>query len=249
MDDKLKQVLHKVELLCEQNPEFAAALKENLGLATASTPTIQESKVDEIEKYLGLDYKLDDVLPENTVYRNIDYSFIKNSAVRDCLICDFREMMRYRCGTRSHKADFDEFCKYAHFQLEGLANYFMEVWCSPKPAESLSVIEKAQTNILANWMPDWDKPKNMESWKTIYDIDYNTKITAILKFLQLSNRKIENDYVPIIIKNIRLVRNGANHRGEGMTQSDILQKWVQKLPWTQVGGAIALFTESIKEYN
>lgn len=32
MDKKLEQVLHKVELLCEQNPEFALELKEKLGI-------------------------------------------------------------------------------------------------------------------------------------------------------------------------------------------------------------------------
>ena len=33
MDDKLLQVLHKVEQLCEQNVEFATALKESLSVA------------------------------------------------------------------------------------------------------------------------------------------------------------------------------------------------------------------------
>ena len=32
MDEKLEQVLHKVELLCEQNPEFADKLRGKLSI-------------------------------------------------------------------------------------------------------------------------------------------------------------------------------------------------------------------------
>ena len=40
MDDKLQQVLHKVELLCEQNPEFASALREKLGAVAAVSNSV-----------------------------------------------------------------------------------------------------------------------------------------------------------------------------------------------------------------
>ena len=50
MDDKLNQVLHKVELLCEQNPEFATALKEKVG-TTAILAESSDSQLDEIYEY------------------------------------------------------------------------------------------------------------------------------------------------------------------------------------------------------
>ena len=42
MDDKLKEVLHKVELLCEQNPEFALELKERLCVISKEVNSVDE---------------------------------------------------------------------------------------------------------------------------------------------------------------------------------------------------------------
>jgi|GEM_PF-6037709 len=53
MDDKLTQTLQKVILLCDQNPEFASALREKLGMPmpkteqqASATPTYASSSTN-----------------------------------------------------------------------------------------------------------------------------------------------------------------------------------------------------------
>ena len=94
--------------------EFQKLLKES--------PLFQMEDPDAVkrmEKYLSLDYRID----EETFP---DYSVIKDDVVRERLMSDFREMLRYEFGTRSHKIDFPEFCRFAVLQIEMLVNYFFE---------------------------------------------------------------------------------------------------------------------------
>ena len=229
MDTTLENILQKVLLLCEQNAEFADALKERLGIARQqSTPplptTISDERVGKIEQYLGLDYRLDTIATTDTIYQQLDYSFIQSTAVKDMLVSDFREMMRYRYGTRSHKADFTEFCKYAHYQLEELVNYFMEAWSLNEHDEVDIAI--AKQNIEDNWPEKWSKPIFRKEVNAIVDIDYYHKATAVLTYLGISNNVVSNQYetsystetiyIPFflndVVSYIRRTRTALNHR-------------------------------------
>ena len=107
--------------------------------------------------------------------------------MRDKLYCDFREMMRYRYGTRSHKIDFEEYCRYAHFQLEALTNYFMKAWSLNGKNEI--DIEIAKKNIRENWTEKY-KFSLSETISTIDDMPYQTKVRPILQFLNIKNNII-----------------------------------------------------------
>ncbi len=104
------------------NEEFIANLREVLEMnySVAQMP-LKSEKIDAIEKYLGLDYSLDDSI---TI---VDYSFVIDHRVRAQLESDCREMMRYRYGTRGHKIDFMEFCRYVQLQAEMLLNYYYDI--------------------------------------------------------------------------------------------------------------------------
>ena len=104
------------------NEEFIANLREALEMnySVAQMP-LKSEKIDAIEKYLGLDYSLDDSI---TI---VDYSFVIDHRVRAQLESDCREMMRYRYGTRGHKIDFMEFCRYVQLQAEMLLNYYYDI--------------------------------------------------------------------------------------------------------------------------
>ena len=94
--------------------EFQKRLKESPLFQTADPDSLQR-----MEKYLSLDYKIDErVFP--------DYSVIGDETVRERLNSDFREMLRYEYGTRSHRIDFPEFCRYAVLQVEMLVNYYLD---------------------------------------------------------------------------------------------------------------------------
>lgn len=234
MDDKLQQVLHKVELLCEQNPEFAAALRNKLGVTVASSPVpVQDERIGKIEEYLGLDRKLDDIDNPTEIYKSIDYSFISDDALRDQLQSDFREMMRYRYGCRSHKADFVEYCKYAHFQLETLVNDFLEMWSLDD--DNAFDINLAKKNINDNW-PYEEAPKLRDNIEAVEDIDYSTKVTAIICHLKIGTELISRvphssiyyptqnvfvvNYLSEVISYIRKIRNDYSHRGTIRSKTD-----------------------------
>ena len=108
MDEKLISTLDKILRLCNQNAEFDKELRKRLGLASsANALSLDDERIRKIEKYLGLDYSVD------SLKSTIDYSFIQMDDVRNQLISDYREMMRFRYGTRDHQIHFDEFCRAA----------------------------------------------------------------------------------------------------------------------------------------
>ena len=71
-----------------------------------------------IEKYLGLDYNIDTVVPL------IDFSFVADEYTRECFNADYREMLRYRLGLRGHKIDFMEYCRFASIIGERILNIY-----------------------------------------------------------------------------------------------------------------------------
>lgn len=118
--EQLNKLLLFIKRLIEEpgNEDFVKGLRKLLDVPIHGLK--DDSKLSDIEKYLGLDYKLDSATPD------IDYSFIQEAFVRDQLISDYREMLRYRYGVRSHKIDFSEYCRYAMLQIEQMLNYYYQ---------------------------------------------------------------------------------------------------------------------------
>lgn len=111
------------------NSEFRKGLRAIVeGDISKDEPHILHS----IEKYLSLDFNIDPV-------EKADYSFIEEDYAREKLNADFREMLRYRFGTRGHKIDFAEFCRFAVLQIEMLVNYYYD----KKYHQDISLIQQA----------------------------------------------------------------------------------------------------------
>ena len=110
---QLTKLLAFVKELYEHpdNKEFAAGIRD-IVKNDKDHPVLDDTpSLKRISSYLSLDYELDDKdFP--------DYSFIDEDPVRESLLADFREMLRYQYGTRSHKIDFPEFCTYYWDGLE-----------------------------------------------------------------------------------------------------------------------------------
>ena len=105
MDEKLEQVLHKVELLCEQYPEFANALKERLGSDAIPHQMTQNGPIDEIYEYCI----------ERVVRKQAEeyYATFPIEDIRLQLIHDYCRMERFR------RADnFGDFCLAVYQQIE-----------------------------------------------------------------------------------------------------------------------------------
>lgn len=205
MEEKYKTTIDKIMRVCSQNPEFAKELRERLGINLSTRSMARsENRMRNVEKYLGLDYYVD------TQDSNVDYSFVKNPAVRAQLISDNREMMRFRYGTRYHEIDFMEFCRYAHLQAEMLLNYYYET------------VNNSDLDSIKAHIKQYNNKANLDNAVSITTIPYNVKLWAFNK-----EHKI-NFYV---LDNIRKVRNELSHRGIDNEQVDIktYQKYLMDL--------------------
>ena len=198
MDEKLKTTINKIVQLSKQNPEFDTELRKALGIgASANSVLSSDKRIEHIEKYLGLDYYVDN---QNSI---IDYSFIQEPEVRAQLISDNREMMRFRYGTRYHAISFDEFCRYAHLQAEMLLNYFYD----KKDVN----IEGAKEHI-RNYN---SKVTFKDNLKSLGEISYNAKLWAFkAEFTMDYNTNTVLDY-------LRKVRNGSSHRSPENEEKNI----------------------------
>ena len=118
--EQLNKLLLFIKRLIEEpgNEEFVNGLRKLLTVPIHGS--VDNAKISDIEKYLGLDYMLDSATPD------IDYLYINDNNVRNQLTSDYREMLRYRYGVRSHRVDFAEFCRYAMLQIEQLINYYYQ---------------------------------------------------------------------------------------------------------------------------
>ena len=183
---QLTKLLYFVKAVYDnpENSEFAKGLRKIVeGDIANDGPHIQN-----IEKYLSLDFTLDEV-------GNADYTFIENDYIREKLNADFREMLRYQFGTRGHKVDFSEFCRFAILQVEMLVNYYYE----KRYNADIALIEQA---LLA------DNPKTKFNEKTINvsEIALKTKIYALRKEFSWQNSDIN------VFLNSVEVRNRQSHR-------------------------------------
>ena len=198
MDEKLKTTIEKIVQLSKQNPEFDIELRKALNVGRASNDVPSANKrIEHIEKYLGLDYYVDN---QPSL---IDYSFIQESEVRAQLVSDNREMMRFRYGTRYHAICFDEFCRYAHLQVEMLLNYFYD----KKNSNLKEIIEHIKKyNPTASFR---------DNTKSLGDITYNSKLWSFKSEFELDYKTY------IILDYLRRVRNESSHRSPEIEEKSI----------------------------
>lgn len=183
---QLAKLLYFVKAVYDnpENKEFAKGLRK----IVEGDIVRDEPHILNIEKYLSLDYNIDEV-------GNADYSFIEEDYVKEKLNADFREMLRYRFGTRGHKVDFPEFCRFAVLQIEMLVNYYYD----KRYKSDINLIEQA---LLV------DNPNTQFNQKTsqVSEIALKTKIYALRKEFGWSTTDI-NVYLYAIE-----VRNRQSHR-------------------------------------
>lgn len=193
--EQLEKLLKFIKKLIDEpgNEDFVIKLQKMLSVSLPKS-NIDNIKVEEIEKYLGLDFRLDNACP------TIDYTFIEDDFAKNQLVSDYREMLRYRFGVRSHKIDFSEFCRYAILQVEQLLNYFYQTYFSSVD----EIVDYINKNV------SWAKTNNIES---VSALSFAMKLSAFSKGLDKKTRDTL-DYA-------REVRNEQSHRGKDATDKDI----------------------------
>lgn len=209
-DEQITGLIEKINNVITQAPEFKDRLKKELfGDVVFNETSVKDNsqdkelgkKINAITQYLALDNQLDRA--EST----IDYSWVTDEFTREQLFADFREMLRYRWNCRSHKADFFEFCKFAHFQIEGLINYYYRVKCNNN-------INSIKLHIL-KFLPN----ARLDYYKTLESISCSTKMVAY----SIESRSLEKLPYSLNLRTeiIRNIRNEQNHRNVN-EDSDIL---------------------------
>ena len=234
MDEKLQSTLNKIIQLTEQNPEFGAELRKKLGMTSSAKTILQSSdfdkRVEHIEKYLGLDYYVDG---QPSL---IDYSFIEATEIQAQLISDNREMMRYRYGTRFHIINFDEYCRYAHLQVEMLLNYYYD--------KTSSTLDEIKAHIVK-----YNPTADITNAKSLGAISYNSKLWAFCTEHNVGYS------IRTIFDYIREVRNRSSHRSletEENTISDVQKRLkTMSLPVHKENGYVLTnkLKETSTEYN
>ena len=200
MDEKLRTTIDKIIRLTKQNQEFNDELRKRLERTSpANVVSIDDRRFDHIEKYLGLDYYVDS---KQSV---IDYFFVEDKDVRDQLISDNREMMRFRYGTRYHEIGFDGFCRFAHLQAEMLLNYYYN-----KTNADLQVIKEHIRKYNNN-------AKGLDEAISLNSINYNVKLWSFCEEHKTSTSK----NLRFLLDNLRKVRNEASHRSIEIDQPTI----------------------------
>ena len=177
------------------NKEFAAGIqdivlndKQFYERLLSSNLKLNPESLGKIEQYLSLDYRIDSkLLP--------DYSFIDNENARETLISDYREMLRYEYGTRSHKIDFSEFCRYAVLQIEMLVNYYFE---TKYPNIDAIIDEIKQTS---------DKYNPTKAPKSVSEISITTKLYHLKAVLNWNSNKLNLFFYPIYVRNMQSHRS------------------------------------------
>lgn len=214
MDEKLKSIIEKIVQLSKHNPEFDAELRKKLQITSSTRSVYDTERMARIEKYLGLDFYVD------TKPSIVDYSFIKLPDVKAQLISDNREMMRFRYGTRYHEVDFAEFCRYAHFQIEMLLNYYYDI------------VNQSDLNSVKEQIKHYNpKAEGVEKAASLGAIAYSTKLWAFKNEFRINYDLCEN---------LRKVRNELSHRSvsEDRISVDSYQKYLKGkgIPLNSKGG-------------
>lgn len=197
---KLLEFLDKSILHEPENKWFVEELRKRIGrLPNNNDVSISSVKLNEIEHYLGIDYKID------SEFSPIDYSFLDDNLQR-IAESDHREMLRYKLGLRGHKKNFAEYCRYVQYQAELLLNYYYDRFYQKDIEKIINAIEHYNKYYTPPTNPDY-RPKKVE------DIGFKHKLWAFYKQYEFEG---VGD-----LDNVINVRNALSHRSAKANKGEI----------------------------
>lgn len=179
-----------------------------------------EKSLAKIEKYLSLDYNIDKFVPL------IDFSFIKDEYIRECFNADYREMLRYRFGSRGHKIDFLEYCRFASIIGERILNIYYS---------RLSDLEQIKQEI-----KQYNAKVKLDNIKSLASIAYSVKLWSFCNEFSLSNVKETLDFA-------REVRNLKSHGHVSQDDEDVWFR--ERIAFYKEQGIPILYNGQIDTYT
>lgn len=113
MDEKLKQVLHKIELLCDQNPEFKRELIKKVGAKEYMLSEIAP-EADNFASIMRLQHEKCRKKARNY------YKGISDKALQIDLVNDYSQMLWYKSIF-----EIGKYFVYVNYQVENMLNYYL----------------------------------------------------------------------------------------------------------------------------
>lgn len=158
-----------------------------------------KNSLAKIEKYLALDYNIDKFVPL------IDFSFVTDEYTRECFNADYREMLRYRFGSRGHKIDFSEYCRFSLIIAERAFNIFYS--------------KDVDIETIKNRLKSFNSSAKIDNATALKDISFSVKLWSFCNEYNLNSVKQTLD-------SVREVRNMKSH-GQVSTEDD--ETWFQNV--------------------
>lgn len=271
--EAILQILDRIEHLTKrpENKWLLEELQHRWGTCNNEAKNTPYESVEKIEKYLAIDYRIDDIELQ------IDYSFVKDKILRMKLESDWREMLRYRCGVRKHEPDFLEFCRFANLQAEGIVNYYcytvhpseeqLKVACNSKSEyatywdklelmSNKSIISNSLRFFLYNYIY---QVRNIQSHRGIsnqsLELDKTQKrVRELIVYYNLPTTIGDDSIVDTHTVNINKMRYKGNFdlflnslKEEGIDYYNYtLRKWCRTIPYLEVENNLAALANSVK---
>lgn len=209
--EKIIQHLDKIEQYAQQHPWLLEELKRRFSNAADGFNPDDRNMLKKIEQYLSLDYDFEQVASV------AGYDYIDVPQLQEKLVLDWREMQRYRYGIAARPISYVNFCSYAHFQAEGIINYYhykrdngiCDVsWFN----DNISEYVKNHNNFKLNNIP---RINNIGNPISLDDINYNTKKCVLFNVLSKNDsvKKSKIAEIGTILSFIQKLRNSESvHR-------------------------------------
>ena len=218
------KTIDKIAQLSKQpgNKWLLEELKRKWGEPNEVQATTDSNRIKEIHHYLLLDNW------SEKIYSIAGYDYIDipdNPSFKEKLVLDWREMKRYRYGIGNRSISYVDFCSHAHFQAEGIVNYYHF-----KIKDGICDIDWFNENIddyVNRYKDNGFKLDRISRMKkdgmptTLEDVNYNTKKCVL--FNQIEQKKVikTNKVIEIsqILTHIQKIRNTeAVHRPTSATE-------------------------------
>ncbi len=213
--DAILKTIDKIAQLSKRpgNEWLFEELKRKWGESSAGQSTTDSERIKEIHDYLLLDNWTEQI------YSVAGYDYIdmpEKPSFREKMVSDWREMKRFRYGIANRPISYVDFCSHAHFQAEGIVNYYHY-----KIKDGVCDIDWFNENIdeYVNRYSGFklEKITRMKNGKptTLEDVNYNTKKCVLLN--QVERNKILRPHktteISLILTHVQKVRNTeAVHR-------------------------------------
>lgn len=223
--DAILKTIDKIAQLSKRpgNEWLFEELKRKWGESNTEQSTTDSERIKEIHDYLLLDNWTEQI------YSVAGYDYVdmpEKPSFREKMVSDWREMKRYRYGIANRPISYVDFCSHAHFQAEGIVNYYHY-----KIKDGVCDIDWFNENIdeYVNRFKDngfkLDRITRMKKNgmpTTLEDVNYNTKKCVL--FNQMEKQKIIKPYktteISQILTHIQKVRNTeAVHRSTSASEA------------------------------